>query len=147
MPSPRALTNHFTTLPPCSVHSIRASLLISCPLCGHPALYLGTPPRCREEPIPREAWTVSDWFPQLSLHMGLGHWTAAPLLGTICPELGGQMLVWGEADGEEFTLVWGALAVHPHPALPGDLKKGQQGWKARVPSGPCLTSKDRLRVP
>lgn len=73
---------------------------------------------------------MSDWFPQLSLHVGLGHWTAAPLLGTICPELGGQMLVWGEADGEEFTLVWGTLAVHPHPALPGDLNTGAAGLES-----------------
>lgn len=44
--------------------------------------------------------------------------------------LGGQMLVWGEADGEEFTLVWGTLAVHPHPALPGDLKTGAAGLES-----------------
>lgn len=33
------------------------------------------------------------------------------------------MLVWGEADGEEFTLLWGTLAV----PCPGDLKAGAGG--------------------
>lgn len=96
---------------------------------------------------------MSNWHPQPSLQLGLGHWTTVPLTGptAVGLDLGGRGLVSEAADGEESTLAVGCIhspcphPTHPCPAWRSE-SQGQKGFKARVPSGPSPHFKDWLRM-
>lgn len=64
-------TSHFSALPSCGVHSINASCLSAAQYVDTTLLLLA-PPRCRAGPIPGRHGQCPDWFPQLSLQVGLG---------------------------------------------------------------------------
>lgn len=94
------------------------------------------------------ARTMSNWHPQPSLQLGLGHWMTVPLTGPMAVDLdlGGRGLVSEAADGEESALAVGCIhSPCPTPltlVLPGDLKaRGRRASKPECPLVPAPTSK------